>query len=233
METRARESEPGVFVVLGATGGVGSALTRRLAGQGHRVLAAGRSAERLEALASETGAKPFVLDARRTGEVLACLSAAMDHFGELDGVANCVGSARSGGAKGRPLSLGVVRAAGGVVVRDGAGRELLVVHRPRYRDWTFPKGKADPGESDEACAVREVEEETGLRCVLGSELSATEYVDARGRPKRVRYWLMQVESGELRFEHEVDDARWVTAREAEALLTYPRDLELVRAAAAA
>jgi hypothetical protein len=69
--------------------------------------------------------------------------------------------------------------------------------------------------------------------VLGEELPSTEYVDARGRHKRVRYWLMRVESGELRFEHEVDDARWVTAREAEALLTYPRDLELVRAAAAA
>jgi 8-oxo-dGTP pyrophosphatase MutT (NUDIX family) len=121
-----------------------------------------------------------------------------------------------------------VRAAGGIVVRDGAdGPEVLVVHRPQYGDWTFPKGKAQPGESDEACAVREVEEETGLRCALGEETRATEYVDARGRPKRVRYWRMHVEGGLLRFDHEVDAARWVSRVQAAELLTYARDLELL------
>ena len=116
---------------------------------------------------------------------------------------------RPGRAKGRLLSSKVVRAAGGVVVREGAdGPEVLVVHRPQYDDWTFPKGKLEPGEDDEACALREVEEETGLRCVLGEELPATEYVDSHGRPKRVRYWRMRVEGGELSFDHEVDDARW-------------------------
>ena len=84
---------------------------------------------------------------------------------------------------------GVVRAAGGVVTR-GEPPEVLVVHRPRYDDWSFPKGKAEPGERDEDCALREVEEETGLRCELREELPSTSYTDARGRPKRVRYWLM-------------------------------------------
>ena len=121
-----------------------------------------------------------------------------------------------------------VRAAGGVVVRDGTlGPEVLVVHRSRYSDWSFPKGKADAGETDEDCAVREVEEETGLRCRLEEELETTSYVDAQGRPKRVRYWRMIVESGELVFLHEVDDARWVTRARAEELLSYDRDLVLL------
>jgi 8-oxo-dGTP pyrophosphatase MutT (NUDIX family) len=119
----------------------------------------------------------------------------------------------------------VIRAAGGVVVRDGKdGRQILVVHRPRYDDWTFPKGKAELDESDEDCALREVEEETGLRCDLDRELPSTSYSDAHGRPKRVRYWLMRPVGGELRFEHEVDDARWVQLEEAAGLLTYARDL---------
>lgn len=122
-----------------------------------------------------------------------------------------------------------MRAAGGIVLRDGdGGLEVLLVHRPLYRDWTFPKGKAAPGEADEDCAVREVEEETGLRCALGRELPSTEYADARGRWKRVRYWEMRVESGELRFEHEVDTARWLSPDEAAGLLTYERDVELLR-----
>ena len=102
---------------------------------------------------------------------------------------------RSGGKAGRPLSP-VVRAAGGVVVRGtGAATEVLLVHRPAYDDWTFPKGKGEPGESDEECAVREVEEETGLLCTLGRELASTEYVDGKGRPKSVRYWVMEVVGG--------------------------------------
>jgi 8-oxo-dGTP pyrophosphatase MutT (NUDIX family) len=124
----------------------------------------------------------------------------------------------------------VVRAAGGVPVRDGAeGLEVLVVHRASYGDWTFPKGKCEPDESDEACAVREVEEETGLRCELLGELPSTSYTDARGRPKRVRYWRLGVVDGELGFDHEVDSGRWVPADEAARLLTYERDLEVLRA----
>ena len=116
-----------------------------------------------------------------------------------------------------------------MVVREGeSGAEVLVVHRPKYGDWTFPKGKCEPGESDEACAVREVEEETGLRCRPGKELQSTSYTDLRGRPKRVRYWLMRPDGGELVFRHEVDTARWVSPGEARQLLSYERDLPLLR-----
>jgi 8-oxo-dGTP diphosphatase len=120
-----------------------------------------------------------------------------------------------------------IDAAGGVVVRDG---RVLHVHRPRYDDWTFPKGKLDPGESFEEAAVREVEEETGLRCSLGEELPSTRY-DVGGRPKLVRYWLMTPES-EAAFEEndETDDLRWLTPDEAKSFLTYARDRELLRIA---
>ena len=117
-----------------------------------------------------------------------------------------------------------MRAAGGVPVRIGDdGLQVLVVHRPRYDDWTFPKGKREPGETDEECALREVLEETGLRCALGPELPTTSYVDGQGRPKLVRYWRLRVLSGDLAPDDEADEARWVTPAEAEALLTYDRD----------
>ena len=120
-----------------------------------------------------------------------------------------------------------IDAAGGVVVRDG---RVLLVHRPRYDDWTFPKGKLDPGESFEDAAVREVEEETGVRCSLGRELASSQYLVGL-RPKLVRYWLMTPES-ETAFEpnDETDDLRWLVPEEAEGLLTYPRDRQLLRSA---
>lgn len=122
-----------------------------------------------------------------------------------------------------------VRAAGGVVVREGDhGPELLVVHRPAYDDWTFPKGKCERGESDEECALREVTEETGLVCTLERELPSTSYRDQRDRPKTVRYWRMRAIEGELAFHHEVDAARWLTADEAARALTYERDRALLR-----
>ena len=124
----------------------------------------------------------------------------------------------------------VIRAAGGVVERSGPyGKEVLIVHRPQYDDWSFPKGKALPDESDEDCAVREVEEETGLICQLGSELPSTVYRDAKGRMKRARYWLMTPVGGELAFRHEVDDARWLPADEAGDLLSYERDAAVLGA----
>ena len=137
---------------------------------------------------------------------------------------------RPGSEAGRPLTR-VVRAAGGVIVRPaGAGPLVLLVHRPLYDDWTFPKGKVERGETDEECAVREVEEETGLRCSLGRELPSTEYSDAKGRPKAVRYWVMEVVGGGLSFEHEVDEARWLPPGKAAELLTYERDLDVLREA---
>jgi 8-oxo-dGTP diphosphatase len=122
----------------------------------------------------------------------------------------------------------VVRAAGGVVVRETPrGPEILLVHRPKYGDWTFPKGKAYDDESDEACALREVEEETGLLCVLREELPSMSYTDPQGRPKSVRYWLMTPVGGELAFRHEVDEARWVSPEDARGLLSYDRDVTLL------
>ncbi len=125
------------------------------------------------------------------------------------------------------MSTGV-EAAGGVVL-DPEGRVVLV-HRPRYDDWTLPKGKLDPGESFEEAALREVEEETGLRARLVRELPAIRYTDAKGRPKLVRYWLMEVEH-DPGFEpnDEVDELRWLDPREALSLLTYERDGEVLRA----
>jgi 8-oxo-dGTP diphosphatase len=125
----------------------------------------------------------------------------------------------------------VVRAAGGLVVRLAAEEtaEVLVVHRRRYGDWSFPKGKLHPGETEEACALREVEEETGVRCELVEELPSTAYVDSQGRPKRVRYWLMRPVGGEPRpTPPEVDEVRWAGIDEARRLLTYDRDVELLR-----
>ncbi len=104
---------------------------------------------------------------------------------------------------------------------------MLVVHRPKYDDWTFPKGKAEDGESDEECAVREVREETGLECELLDELPATEYVDARGRPKRVRWWRMRIVDGRFAPTTEVDEVRWLSAADAAQLLSYGRDLALL------
>ena len=124
---------------------------------------------------------------------------------------------------------GTIRAAGGVIVRPGSSGEpeLAVIHRPRYHDWSLPKGKLDPGETDEEAALREVDEETGFRCRLLDELPSVSYTDRHGRPKVVRYWLMELEGGEFRRNHEVDEVRWVGAEEAERILTHDRDRELV------
>jgi len=126
-----------------------------------------------------------------------------------------------------------VKAAGGVVWRRGDdGLELAVVHRPRYDDWSLPKGKLDPGESWEEAALREVEEEIGLRCRLGPELDPVRYTDRKGRAKAVRYWLMEPESiRDFEPNDEVDEMRWLGPDEAAAALTYPHDAELVREAA--
>jgi 8-oxo-dGTP pyrophosphatase MutT (NUDIX family) len=119
-----------------------------------------------------------------------------------------------------------VKAAGGVVLRDG---RVAVAHRPRYDDWSFPKGKLDPGESWEQAARREVEEEIGLACRLGPELPPVQYDVPRGR-KVVRYWLMEPEAGEFHPNEEVDEVRWLSPDEAAGLLSYDRDRALLREA---
>ena len=102
-----------------------------------------------------------------------------------------------------------------------------MVHRPKYDDWSFPKGKLDEGESFEDAAVREVEEETGLTCRLEDELPSTRYHDRFGRPKVVRYWRMRPAGGAFRPTKEVDELRWLTPEQAEGLLTYDHDRELL------
>jgi phosphohistidine phosphatase SixA len=106
---------------------------------------------------------------------------------------------------------------------------VLLAHRPRYGDWTLPKGKAEPGESDEDCALREVQEETGLRCELLFGLPSTFYEDSRGRSKRVRYWAMRPLGGEFAPHDEVDELRWLTVAEAERAVSYDRERAVLRA----
>jgi len=124
-----------------------------------------------------------------------------------------------------------VKAAGGVIVRETAQgeTEVLLIHRPRRNDWTFPKGKIEPGETDEACATREVEEEAGLRCAFGPELPTTSHVDHKGRLKVVRYWVMYPIGGEAAPHNEVNAVRWGPVAQACQVLTYERDRTLLKA----
>jgi 8-oxo-dGTP diphosphatase len=124
-----------------------------------------------------------------------------------------------------------VRAAGALVVRERDGRvELAAVHRPKYDDWSLPKGKLHPGEGWEEAALREVREETGLRCELGGELESASYLDRKGRRKLVRYWRMTPVEGEFEPSDEVDELRWLSPEEAEEALTYEHDRRLARTA---
>jgi len=134
---------------------------------------------------------------------------------------------------GNPLATEteVVQAAGGVIWRRSPAGELevLLVHRPRYDDWTVPKGKLEPNEEHAQAALREVEEETGLRCTLGPELASTSYRDRKGRPKQVRYWAMTPAGGTFAPTEEVDEVRWVGVDAARSLLSYERDRPVLAA----
>jgi 8-oxo-dGTP diphosphatase len=126
-----------------------------------------------------------------------------------------------------------IRAAGGVVWRPGSrGVEVCLVHRPRYGDWSLPKGKLDPGEHPLRAAVREVAEETDVRAVPQVRLPTVHY-RSEGRPKRVDYWSMRA-AGEGGFQPgtEVDDIRWLPVDEAVRLVSYPHDAEVLTAFAA-
>jgi 8-oxo-dGTP diphosphatase len=117
-----------------------------------------------------------------------------------------------------------VLAAGGLVLREDC---VAVVHRPKYDDWSFPKGKLDDGEDFEQAALREVWEETGMRCSLGRELGEATYTDHKDRPKLVRYFEMRPESGDFTPNDEVDELRWIPVADACDLLSYEFDRELV------
>lgn len=123
----------------------------------------------------------------------------------------------------------IVRAAGGVVHRtsDDGTEEVAVIHRPKYGDWTLPKGKLDEGETDEQGALREVEEESGFRCEIEGTLGRVSYNDRKGRPKVVVYFAMRPVSGAFQPNDEVDELRWVGLDEAQGLLDYVHDKRLV------
>jgi 8-oxo-dGTP pyrophosphatase MutT (NUDIX family)/phosphohistidine phosphatase SixA len=135
------------------------------------------------------------------------------------------------------LKTGEIRAAGGVLWRSApqrAGREdieVALIHRPRYDDWSLPKGKVDPGETEFEAALREVEEETGHRGLPGRSLGKIRYLKTSGgvtRPKVISFWAMQANGGG-RFApgREVDELRWVPIEGAGSMLTYPTDREVL------
>lgn len=115
----------------------------------------------------------------------------------------------------------------GVVV-FGADRSVLLVHRPKYDDWSFPKGKLDRGERAVAAAVREVQEETGLRVRLGPPLSSQHYPVREGM-KTVLYWTGRptdsIDVSTYKPNAEIDKVQWVTAKRARGLLTYEHDVD--------
>jgi len=119
----------------------------------------------------------------------------------------------------------VVLAAGGIITNSQG--EFLLVHRPRYGDWSFPKGKLDKGETLEQCALREVFEETGFVCRLGDTVGLVMYEDRKGHPKEVHYWSMNIMNGSFQPNSEVDEIRWVSESFADELLSYLHDRALL------
>ena len=125
-----------------------------------------------------------------------------------------------------------IEAAGGVLWRSATGGvEVALVHRPRYDDWSLPKGKLDTREHPLAGALREIAEETGFAAVPGRPLGEIRY-GVSGEPKRVRYWACRATTGRFRPGREVDELTWVTTEDAEALLPAERDRPVLRRFAA-
>jgi 8-oxo-dGTP pyrophosphatase MutT (NUDIX family) len=123
----------------------------------------------------------------------------------------------------------VIKAAGGVIWRHDGGplMQILLIHRPRRRDWSLPKGKLEVGEDALRAALREVREETGLHCEVGPELPGTLYLDRKDREKHVRYWSMRPISGRFKRNAEVDEVRWARLDEAADILTNDHDIPVI------
>ena len=125
---------------------------------------------------------------------------------------------------------GEIRAAGAVLWRpSGRGREVALIHRPKYDDWSFPKGKLEPGEHPLLAAIREVSEETGVHAILGRPLPTSHY-DRGGRPKRVDYWAGHPALGgqqPFQANHEVDAVQWLPVPAARGRLSYSRDAAIL------
>ncbi|MFD9125300.1 NUDIX hydrolase [Kitasatospora sp. NPDC059571] len=129
------------------------------------------------------------------------------------------------------LAAGAVLWVPGPPKKKGSGRKkprIALVHRPKYDDWSLPKGKLDPGEGWRAAALREVLEETGFHCELGAELPTQHYL-VQGRPKEVRYWSAVPTKGAFTPNREVDRLEWLPPRKARERLTHARDGVLVDA----
>lgn len=117
-----------------------------------------------------------------------------------------------------------IEAAGGVIVDTSRGKpRYLLIHRPRYDDWSLPKGKLNRSEKHRDAALREVKEETGLVCEVLAKLSNVHYMTPNGNPKRVKYWLMEARSGNFTRNDEVDAVTWVKRSQAMSLLTHVHD----------
>ena len=117
-----------------------------------------------------------------------------------------------------------IEAAGGVVVDMSKNKpRYLLIHRPRYNDWSLPKGKLNEGETHHDAALREVKEETGLVCDVLAKLSPVNYTTPNGNAKQVKYWLMQTRSGDFVKNDEVDDVSWVKRSKAISMLTHVHD----------
>jgi 8-oxo-dGTP pyrophosphatase MutT (NUDIX family) len=132
----------------------------------------------------------------------------------------------------RPASAATrpVLAAGAVLWRplDGSSApQVAVIHRPRYDDWSLPKGKVEPGETEPVTAVREIHEETGFRAHLGRRLTAVKYPVEQGI-KRVRYWAARAIDGDFTPNAEVDELMWLSVKDAMAKVVYPHDRKVLR-----
>ena len=116
-------------------------------------------------------------------------------------------------------------AAGGIIRNNS--NEFLVIHRSKYDDWSFPKGKLEHGEELEECALREVHEATGFYCELRAFLGTVAYVDRKGRENKVYYWQMKILDGYFQENSEVDAIDWLHKAQALEILSYSHDRELL------